>query len=127
VNARHTKNLPGRKSDVQESQWLLKLHTYGLLNNSFHPPSAIRTLRTYWRQRAEHVEGAATCILRMQKALTQMNLQLANVISDLSGFTGQKIVRAIVAGERDPHQLAELRDPRIQASQEEIDHKEKQR
>jgi len=75
VNARHTKNLPGRKSDVQESQWLLKLHTYGLLNNSFYPPSAIRTLRTYWRQRAEHVEGAATCILRMQKALTQMNLQ----------------------------------------------------
>jgi hypothetical protein len=81
VNARHTKNLPGRKSDVQESQWLLKLHTYGLLNNSFHPASAIRTLRTYWRQRATHVEGAATCILRMQKALTQMNLQLANVIS----------------------------------------------
>jgi transposase len=105
---------------VQESQWLLKLHTYGLLNNSFYPPSAIRTLRTYWRQRAEHVEGAATCILRMQKALTQMNLQLANVISDLSGVTGQKIVRAIVAGERDPRKLAELRDARIQASQEEI-------
>lgn len=120
VNARHTKNLPGRKSDVQESQWLLKLHTYGLLNNSFHPPSAIRTLRTYWRQRAEHVEGAATCILRMQKSLTQMNLQLANVISDLSGLTGQKIVRAIIAGQRDPHQLAELRDARIQASREEI-------
>src|SRR6266403_3967808 len=120
VNARHTKNLPGRKSDVQESQWLLKLHTYGWLNNSFCPPSAIRTLRTYWRQRAEHVEGAATCILRMQKALTQMNLQLANVISDLSGVTGQKIVRAIVAGEHDPHQLAKLRDARIQASHEEI-------
>ena len=120
VNARHTKNLPGRKSDVQESQWLLKLHTYGLLNNSFHPPSAIRTLRTYWRQRAVHVEGAATCILRMQKALTQMNLQLANVISDLSGVTGQKIVRAIVAGGRDPHQLAKLRDARIQASPAEI-------
>jgi transposase len=120
VNARHTKNLPGRKSDVQESQWLLKLHTYGLLNNSFHPASTIRTLRTYWRQRAAHAEGAATCILRMQKALTQMNLQLANVISDLSGVTGQKIVRAIVAGERDPHQLAKLRDVRIQASREEI-------
>jgi transposase len=112
VNARHTKNLPGRKSDVQESQWLLKLHTYGLLNNSFHPASTIRTLRTYWRQRAAHGEGAATCILRMQKALTQMNLQLANVISDLRGATGQKIVRAIVAGERDPQ--------RIQASREEI-------
>src|SRR5256712_11021090 len=120
VNARHTKNLPGRKSDVQESQWLLKLHTYGLLNNSFRPTSEIRVLRTYWRQRAEHVEGAATCIRRMQKALTQMNLQLANVISDLSGLTGQKIVRAIVAGQRDPYKLAELRDPRIQASPEDI-------
>lgn len=120
VNARHTKNLPGRKSDVQESQWLLKLHTYGLLNHSFRPTSEIRVLRTYWRQRAEHVRGAATCIQRMQKALTQMNLQLANVISDLSGLTGQKIVRAIVAGQRDPYKLAELRDPRIQASPEDI-------
>jgi transposase len=88
VNARHTKNLPGRKSDVQESQWLLKLHTYGLLNNSFQPPSEIRVLRTYWRQRGEHVHGAATCVQRMQKALTQMNVQLANVISDVSGLTG---------------------------------------
>ncbi|HEY6370724.1 MAG TPA: IS110 family transposase [Candidatus Sulfotelmatobacter sp.] len=120
VNARHTKSLPGRKSDVQESQWLLKLHTYGLLSNSFQPPSEIRTLRTYWRQRAEHVAGASTCIQRMQKALTQMNLQLANVISDLSGTTGQKILRAIVAGERNSLQLAELRDCRIKASQEEI-------
>jgi transposase len=120
VNARHTKNLPGRKSDVQESQWLLKLHTYGLLNNSFHPTSQIRVLRTYWRQRAEHARGIGTCILRMQKTLTQMNLQLANVISDLSGVTGQKIVRAILAGERDPQKLAELSDPRIHASKEEI-------
>ena len=120
VNARHTKNLPGRKSDVQESQWLLKLHTYGLLNNSFQPPAEIRVLRTYWRQRAEHVSGAATCIQRMQKALTQMNLQLANVISDLSGVTGQAIVRAIVAGERNPQKLAELGDPRIEASREEV-------
>jgi hypothetical protein len=120
VNARHTKNLPGRKSDVQESQWLLKLHTYGLLNNSFQPPSKIRTLRTYWRQRLQHVTGAATCVQRMQKALTQMNIQLANVISDLSGVTGQLIVRAIVAGERDPRKLAELSHPRIQASRGEI-------
>ena len=120
VNARHTKNLPGRKSDVQESQWLLKLHTYGLLNNSFQPPAEIRVLRTYWRQRGEQVRGAATCIQRMQKALTQMNVQLANVISDVSGFTGQAIIRSIVAGERDPRTLAELSDPRIQASQEEI-------
>jgi transposase len=108
VNARHTKNLPGRKSDVQESQWLLKLHTYGLLRNSFHPPAEIRVLRTYWRQRAEHVAGAATCILRMQKTLTQMNVQLANVISDISGLTGQTIIRTIAAGERDPLKLAAL-------------------
>src|ERR1700693_4034130 len=120
VNARHTKNLPGRKSDVQESQWLLKLHTYGLLNNSFQPPSEIRILRTYWRQRTQHGSGAATCIQRMQKALTQMNIQLANVISDLSGVTGQTIIRAMVAGERDPQKLAELSDPRIHASREEV-------
>jgi transposase len=120
VNARHTKNLPGRKSDVQESQWLLKLHTYGLLNNSFQPPSKIRTLRTYWRQRLQHVTGAATCVQRMQKALTQMNIQLATVISDLSGVTGQMIVRAIIAGERDPWKLAQLSHPRIQASRIEI-------
>jgi transposase len=120
VNARHTKNLPGRKSDVQESQWLLKLHTYGLLNNSFRPSAEIRVVRTYWRQRAEHVQGAATCVQRMQKALTQMNVQLANVISDLSGLTGQAIIRAIVGGERDPRKLAELSDPRVHASREEI-------
>src|SRR5215470_3621050 len=120
VNARHTKNLPGRKSDVQESQWLLKLHTYGLLNNSFQPPAEIRILRTYWRQRGEHVHGAATCIQRMQKALTQMNVQLANVISDVSGLSGQAIIRAIVSGERDPRKLAELRDPRIHATHEEV-------
>ena len=107
VNARHTKNLPGRKSDVQDSQWLLKLHTYGLLNNSFQPTSEIRVLRTYWRQRLQHVTGAATCVQRMQKALTQMKIQLANVISDRSGVTGQLIVRAIVGGERDPRKLAE--------------------
>src|SRR4051794_20358710 len=120
VNARHTKNLPGRKSDVQESQWLLKLHTHGLLNNSFQPTSDIRVLRTYWRLRAEHATGMATCIQRMQKALTQMNIQLANVISDLSGKTGQAIIRAILNGERDPQKLAQLSDRRIHATKEEI-------
>jgi transposase len=120
VNARHTKNLPGRKSDVQESQWLLKLHTYGLLNNSFRPYLGDSGAAHLWRQRAEHVRGMTTCIQRMQKTLTQMNLQLANVISDLSGVTGQKIVRAILLGERDPRKLAELSDPRIHASKEQI-------
>src|SRR5499427_8558838 len=120
VNARHTKNLPGRKSDVQESQWLLKLHTYGLLRNSFHPTAAIRVTRTYWRQRGDHVRAISTCIQRMQKTLTQMNIQLANVISDLSGWTGMRIVRAILAGERDPQALAALSHPGIHASRDTI-------
>jgi transposase len=120
VNARDTKNLPGRKSDVQESQWLMKLHTYGLLRNSFRPSQEIRTMRTYWRQRNDLVRAAARHIQRMQKALTQMNLQLANVLSDVSGMTGQAIIKAILAGERDPHKLAEFRDPRVKASEEQI-------
>jgi transposase len=120
VNARHTKNLPGRKSDVQESQWLLKLHTYGLLRNSFHPSADIRVVRTYWRQRGDHVHAASTCIQRMQKVLTQMNVQLANVISDLSGWTGQRIVRAMLAGERDPEALAALSHPGIRATRQTI-------
>jgi transposase len=120
VNARDTRNLPGRKNDVQESQWLLKLNTFGLLRNSFRPTSDIRTLRTYWRQRAEHVQGASECVNRMQKCLTQMNLQLANVISDIMGQTGQKMLRAILAGERDAEKLASMRDCRIQASRQEI-------
>ena len=120
VNARDTKNLPGRKSDVQESQWLMKLHTYGLLRNSFRPPQEIRTMRTYWRQRNDLVQSAARHILRIQKALTQMNLQLANVLTDISGATGQAIIKAILAGERNPHKLAEFRDPRVKASEEQI-------
>jgi transposase len=120
VNARHTKNLPGRKSDVQESQWLLKLHTYGLLRNAFHPSAEIRVVRTYWRQRGDHVHAVSTCIQRMQKVLTQMNIQLANVISDLSGWTGQRIVRAILAGERDPETLAALSHPGIHATRQTI-------
>jgi len=120
VNARDTKNLPGRKSDVQESQWLMKLHTYGLLRNSFRPPQEIRTMRTYWRQRNDLVRSACRHIQRIQKTLTQMNIQLANVLSDLSGVTGQAIIKAIVGGECDPHQLAAYRDPRVKASEEEI-------
>src|SRR6266566_4310748 len=120
VNARDTKNLPGRKSDVQESQWLMKLHTYGLLRNSFRSSQEIRTMRTYWRQRNDLVQAAASHIQRMQKVLTQMNVQLANVLSDISGVTGQAIIKAILAGERDPHQLAELRDPHVKADKEQI-------
>jgi transposase len=119
-NARETKNLPGRKSDVQESPWLMKLHTYGLLGNSFRPSQEIRTMRTYWRQRNDLVQSAGRHVQRMQKALTQMNIQLANVLSDVSGVTGQAIIQAILGGERDPHKLAEFRHPRVRASEEEI-------
>jgi transposase len=120
VNARETKNLPGRKSDVQESQWLMKLHTYGLLRNSFRPPQEIRTMRTYWRQRNDLVRAAGRHIQRIQKALMQMNIQLTNVLSDVSGMTGQAIIQAILAGERDPRKLAAFRDFRVKASQEQI-------
>jgi transposase len=120
VNARETKNLPGRKSDVQESQWLMKLHTYGLLRNSFRPPQEIRTMRTYWRQRHDLVRAAGRHIQRIQKALMQMNIQLTNVLSDVSGMTGQAIIQAILAGERDPRKLAAFRDFRVKASQEQI-------
>jgi hypothetical protein len=117
VNARDTKNLPGRKTDIQECQWLLKLHAYGLLRNSFRPEEEILVMRTYWRQRQQHIGDASRCIQHMQKALTQMNVQLANAISDISGTTGQAILTAILAGERDPQTLAKLRDPRIKASE----------
>jgi transposase len=120
VNARDTKNLPGRKSDVQESQWLMKLHTYGLLRNSFRPSQEIRTMRTYWRQRNDLVQSAGRHIQRIQKAMTQMNIQLANVLSDVSGMTGQAIIKAILGGQRDPHKLAEFRDPRVKTSEAEI-------
>lgn len=120
VNARHTKTLPGRKSDVQECQWLQKLHTFGLLNNSFRPADEIRVLRSYLRQRENLVTAAGTAIQHMQKALTEMNIQLANVISDISGTTGMKILRDIVRGERDPQKLAMHKHGRIQASREEI-------
>src|SRR5208337_4775652 len=120
VDARGTKNLPGRKSDVQECRWLLKLHTYGLLRSCFLPPEPIRRLRTVWRLRDRHVKEAGRSVQHMQRALTEMNVQLHNAISDLSGATGQAIIRAILGGQRDPVQLAALRDPRIQARQEEL-------
>ena len=118
VNAADTKNLPGRKTDIQECQWLLKLHTFGLLRNSFRPEKEILEMRTYWRQRQQHIGDASRSIQHMQKVLTQMNIQLANAISDLSGTTGQAILKAILEGERDSRKLARLRDPRIKASEE---------
>lgn len=122
VNARGTKNLPGRKTDVQECEWIRKLHSYGLLRNSFRPAEEIRAVRTIWRQRDRWVQEAGRAVQHMQKALTKMNVQLANTISDISGVTGQAIVRAIVAGNRDPWELAKLRHGSIAASEEEIAH-----
>lgn len=120
VNARHVKNVPGRKSDVLDCQWLQQLMSYGLLSGAFRPDDQVCVLRSLGRQRAMLLKDQARCVQHMQKALTQMNLQLANVISDVVGETGQRILRAILAGERDGHRLAALRDRRIQASEEEI-------
>ena len=120
VNARHTQNVPGRKTDVQECPWLMKLHTYGLLRDSFRLAQHMQGVRTVERVRGRHVEEAARSVPHMQKALTKMNVQLAAVISDISGLTGQAIVGAILQGERDPYKLAALSDPHIQASPEEI-------
>jgi transposase len=122
VNAQHTRNLPGRKSDVQECQWLMKLHTYGLLRDSFHLDETVQNVRTIWRLRDRHVKEASQAIQHMQKALTKMNVQLANVISDVSGVSGQAIIGAILNGERDPYKLADLKHERVQASREEVAH-----
>jgi transposase len=120
MNARHTKNLPGRKSDVQECQWLLKLHAFGLLNNSFQPTDEIRIARTLWRQRCNLVAEASSTIQRMQKVLTEMNVQLSNVLSDLSGRSGMKIIGAILKGERDTWHLAALVEPEMKAAPQDI-------
>ena len=120
VDARGTKSVPGRKSDVQECQWLLNLHTYGLLRSCFLPAPEIHGVRTVWRLRDQHVKDAGRCIQHMQKALIEMNVQLHIAISDLSGVTGQAIIRALLSGQRDPRKLAALRDRSIQATEEEI-------
>jgi transposase len=120
VNARDAKHVPGRKTDVTDAQWLQRLHEYGLLRASFHPERRIAALRDYLRQRERLLDYAASHIQHMQKALMQMNLQLHHVVSDITGATGMRIIRAILAGERDPAVLAALRDQRVKASEETI-------
>jgi len=120
VNARHVKNVPGRKTDSLDCQWLQQLHTFGLLSGSFRPEDSICVLRSYWRHRDNLIRYAAAHIQHMQKALTEMNLHLHKVISDLTGVTGMRIIQAILAGERDPLKLAQMRDPRIKNSAEMI-------
>ena len=116
VNARYAKNVPGRKTDVSDAGWLRQLHSYGLLRGSFRPKAEIATLRAYMRQRERLTEYAAAHIQHMQKALMEMNLQLHHVVSDITGATGMRIIRAIVDGERDPDVLASYRDIRCKSS-----------
>ncbi|MDE8344380.1 MAG: IS110 family transposase [Acidocella sp.] len=101
VNARHIKSVPGRKSDYLDCQWIQKLHTLGLLAGSFRPDAEMCCMRGYLRHRAQLIEHRSPHVLHMQKALQQMNLQLSQVLNDITGATGQAILRAIVAGERD--------------------------
>jgi len=112
VNARDAKQVPGRKTDFNDAQWLQQLHEYGLLRASFRPRQQIVALRSYVRQRERLLEFCAAQIQHMQKALMEMNLQLHHVVTDITGETGMKIIRAIVAGQRNPEELAKYRDPR---------------
>jgi transposase len=111
VNARHAKNLPGRKSDEADCVWLRRLHAFGLLTNSFRPDAEMCAVRAYMRHRASLIEHRAAHIQHMQKALREMNLLLSPTIKDSTGVTGMAIIRAILAGERDPVRLAQLRHP----------------
>src|ERR1700751_4148539 len=120
VNARHVKNVPGRRTDVCDCQWLQFLHSVGLLRASYRPEQEVCAIRSLLRHRESLVQMAATHVHHMQKALDQMNLQLHHVISDITGQTGLAIVDAILAGERDSRTLARLRHGRIKASEEVI-------
>lgn len=116
VNAKHVKNVTGRKKDDTDAIWLQKLHSCGLLQKSFQPEGEIRVLRTYVRQRKNLIKISADSVRRMQKALELMNIKLHTVISDILGKTGLQMVHSILEGERDPEELIKLKDPRIEAS-----------
>jgi hypothetical protein len=120
VNAHHVRNVPGRKTDVEDCQWIQHLHSVGLLRGSFRPDDEICAIRSLWRHRENLIQLATVHLQHMQKALDQMNLQIHHVISDLAGTTGLAIIDAILAGERDPQILAKLRDWRIKATEETI-------
>ena len=120
VNAHHVKNVPGRKTDVSDCQWIQHLHSVGLLRGSFRPDDEICAIRSLWRHRDNLIQLATLHLQHMQKALDQMNLQIHHIISDLAGTTGLAIMDAILAGERDPRKLAQLRNRHIQASEETI-------
>ena len=120
ISSRSLRRVPGRKSDVVDCQWIQTLHSYGLLESSFRPEADLVALRTLLRHRSQLIQHRAPHVLHMQKALLQMNIQLSQVLSDVTGMTGQTIIRAIVAGERNPHKLAQLRNYRCKKDEEEI-------
>ena len=120
VDAYRVKNVPGRKTDVQDCQWLQELHSFGLLAGAFRPDQEIAVLRSYWRHREGLVESCSRQIHLMQKALEQMNLQLHKVISDITGVTGMRIIRSIISGQRDPLVLAQMKHPLVKSSHETI-------
>ena len=120
VNAHHVKNVPGRKTDVKDCQWIQQLHSYGLLRASFRPTQEILPLRAFVRLRSRLFESASVQIQLMHKALTQMNIKLRPVLNDITGETGMKIIKSIVAGERDPKKLASYRNYRCKKSEDEI-------
>jgi len=120
ISSRSLRRVAGRKSDISDAQWIQTLHSYGLLESSFRPQAELIALRTLLRHRAQLLEHRAPHILQMQKAMLQMNVQLSQALSDVTGETGQRIIRAIVAGERDPRRLAAYRDRNCQKSEEEI-------
>ncbi len=120
ISSRSLRRVPGRKSDIIDAQWIQTLHNYGLLESSFRPAGELAALRTLLRHRGQLLEHRAPHVLHMQKALLQMNVQLSQALSDVTGDTGQAIIRAIVAGERDPQKLAELRNRQCKKSVEEI-------
>lgn len=120
VDAYKVKNVPGRKTDVKDCQWLQQLHQFGLLSGAFRPDEQIQVLRSYWRHRGELVESCSRQIHLMQKSLEQMNIQLHKVITDITGVTGMRTIRAIVAGERDAVKLSEMKHGLIKSSTDTI-------
>jgi transposase len=120
VNARHVKNVPGRKSDVVDAQWLAQLHGAGLLRGGFRPPQSIRRLRDLLRERADYIEQSSHCVLMMQRCFDQMNVQLHRVLSDIDGESGRRIIEAILAGTRDGKALEKLRDVRCKKTKQEV-------
>lgn len=120
VNARHVKNVRGKKTDMSDAEWIRQLHSCGLLSASYQPDEFTRKLRTFMRHRKNLLEMAATHIRMMQKAMEQMNIKLQHIIADITGKSGQAIIQAILQGERDPQNLVQLLDGRIKANRDEV-------